>query len=73
MTALVLAIETRWLFTVILRCEVALMTTTETPVKIERYFDPERKAQDHIPGCGKGHQSAAYTWTAYQKHMLFRF
>lgn len=50
-----LAVETRWLFTVITSCEVALMTTTETPVKKEKYFNHEREAQDHIPGCGKGH------------------
>lgn len=49
------------------------MTTTETQRK-ERYFNHEREAQDHIPGCGNGHhQSAVHTWKAYQKHALFQF
>ncbi len=69
-----LEVETRWLFTVITSCEEVLMTTTETPMKKERYFNHEREAQDHIPGCGNGHhQSAVHTWTVYHWHMPFRF
>lgn len=50
------------------------MTTTETPVKKEKYFNHEMEAQDQIPSSGNGHhQSAVHSWTADHWHMPLRF
>lgn len=54
MTTLMLAVETGWLFTVITNCEEVFMTTTETPLKKEKYLNHEMEAQDQIPGSGNG-------------------